>query len=283
MTPRVSVLRQIGLIFRQEMSDALRSRRAAVVLLLYLAAATLTMNGSLSLLQRLESELASVLQLPASAEPGVVTQALWKSERFRNMVARAAGSTSLVAELVGLSPIVLIYAGLAFFYTPFLAVLVAAPRLSEDLSHGSVRFVVSRAPRGAWSAGKGLAQVGLIAFSLLMGAAGAWIVARFRMPGADALELALGFASESGRALIYTLPFIGLAVGISQTTRSPNRAIGFGLALLFMLGILAWACSRYEGEGWAQIWTALRRCLPQAYRMDLWSRAPPRFIPAAVA
>jgi len=57
-----------------EWFDALRSRRALVVLLLYLAAAVCNMHWSINLLHKLESELATALQLrprnrPAWSQP----------------------------------------------------------------------------------------------------------------------------------------------------------------------------------------------------------------------
>lgn len=283
MTGKSSVARQIGWVMRQELSDALRSRRAAVILLLYLAVSALTMNGALSGLLRLENELASVLQLPASPEPGAVTSALWKSERFRRIVSSATGSSSLVSELIGVSPIVLIFAGLAFFYTPLLAILVVSPRISEEISGGAARFALSRTSRGAWSAGKSLGLVALVGVALLMGGAGAWTVARFRMPGADPLELASGILVESVRALAYSIPYLGLALGVSHVTRSPSRATGVALAVLFAVSLLAWVSAKYAGEGWAALWNAARAVTPQAYRVDLWFRAPARFLPAAVS
>jgi hypothetical protein len=254
-----------------------------VILLLYLAVSALTMNGALSGLLRLENELASVLQLPASPEPGAVTSALWKSERFRRIVSSATGSSSLVSELIGVSPIVLIFAGLAFFYTPLLAVLVVAPRISEEVAGGAARFALCRSSRGAWSAGKALGLVALVAVALLMGGAGAWIVARFRMPGANGPELAAGILIESVRALVYSLPYLGLALGVSHVTRSPSRAVGAALATLFIVGLVAWVSAKYEGEGLARLWAAARGLTPQAYRVDLWYRSPARFIPAAVS
>lgn len=276
-------IRQTLLVCRQELAEALRSRRAAVILFLYLTASALAMNGALSALQRLENELAAALQLPPSPEPGSVVRALWKSDRFRKMVSAMTGSPALAEQLVGTSPIVLIYSGLIFLFTPVLAVLAAAPRISEETASGSARFALIRTSRGIWSTGKALGQVALVAFSLLLSAAGAWIVSRFRMPGAEGLDLAVGMVLESFRALFYSLPYLGLAIGVSQSIKSVSRATGAALAGLFLLGILAWASARYEGDGLAQGWAVVRQLTPQAYRVDLWFRDPARCIPAALA
>ena len=53
-----------------EWENALRSRRALVLLLLYLAAAVLCMKGTISMLSKMESELVRVLRLPDSGRCG---------------------------------------------------------------------------------------------------------------------------------------------------------------------------------------------------------------------
>ena len=56
-----------------EWGGAIRSRRALVLLVLYLGAAVLCMNGTISILGKMEKELATMLQLPDSGETGVVS------------------------------------------------------------------------------------------------------------------------------------------------------------------------------------------------------------------
>ena len=78
-----------------ELSGAIRSRWALVVLLLYLASTAFCMYGTISILGRMEGELARVLQLPANENTGMVSVELWKSKPFRGMV-RAAVADDLV-------------------------------------------------------------------------------------------------------------------------------------------------------------------------------------------
>ena len=270
------------LVMRYELADGLRSRRAAVVLLLYVAAAALTMNGTISILQRIETQLASVLQLEASDQAGVVTDALWKSNRFRHMVRDAVGDDSLVGDLFGIPPVVLIYGGLAFFYTPLLVMLVAATRIAEELASGSARYVLFRTSRLSWVTGKWLGQALMVGVALLMGAAAAWCVARFRMAATDPLATSLGMALWAGRTWIYSLAYIGLALGLSQLVRSPGKASALGLLSLFALSILAWAADRYYGEGVRQLWHLGNMLAPQALRFDLWRSRLPWIVPAGV-
>lgn len=274
--------RQAFLVLRNELADALRSRRAVVVLLLYVAAGVLTTNSSISLLQKIEGELSEVLQLEASAQAGTVTSAMWKSDRFRRMVAQAAGDKSLVDDLMGTPPIVLIYGGLAFFYTPILAILISAPRIAEELSSGSARYALLRTSRLSWSTGKFLGQVALAGMALVLSGVGAWVVARIRMAASEGPEVATGMLLSAGRAGIFSTAYVGLATGLSHLTRAPGRATAIGLVGLLVFGILGWASDHYYGPGLRQLWHLGSVLTPQAHRLDLWRWDPARLVPAIV-
>lgn len=274
--------RQTFLVLRNELADALRSRRAVVVLLLYVAAGVLTTNGFIGVLQKIEGELSEVLQLEPSAHAGTVTSAMWKSERFRRMVAQAAGDKSLVDDLMGTPPVVLIYGGLAFFYTPILAILISAPRIAEELSSGAARYALLRTSRLSWSTGKFLGQVALTGVALLLGGLGAWAVAYIRMAASEGPEVATGMLLAAGRAWVYSTAYVGLAIGISHWTRAPGRATALGLIALLVLGVLGWASDHYYGAGLRQLWHLGSVFTPQAHRLDLWRWDPAHLVPAVI-
>ena len=280
MTP---VIRQVWLFTRYEFQDALRSRRAWVVLGLFWATALLTMNGFLSILLRLENELAETLLLPAADKPGAVINALWESDRFQQMVARSVQSDTLVSELVGLSPIALVFAGLLFFYTPLLVALVAPVRVAEEWSNGTVRFVVFRAPRWAWSAGKVLGQAGLLLVALSSSALAAWGLMRLRMIGAEDWTHAWQMGGWALRAWFYGFAFLGLLMGLAPAVRSPSRCTGLALLLLFLVTLAAWAADRYAAEtGWRAFLPFVRALLPQGHSLSLWRQSAAHFVPAAL-
>lgn len=277
----LSPLRASWVVARNELSDGFRSRRAAVVLLLYIAVAALTMNVVLSGLQRIEHELAGVLQITAGDAPGAVTRSLWKSETFRNMVKHAVQDDALVQDLFGTPPEALIHGGLSFFYTPLLVILLTAHRISEERASGSARYVYLRMPRLTWVAGKAVGQAILLLAALLMGAAAAWIVARFRMPGMDGPGVAGFILIWSLRSWLYSLAFLGLALGLSQCTKMPALASVFGVLALIALAILSWLADFLGGSGWGRVWDVLRLLSPYAFRWDLWRSHPAYFWPAA--
>ena len=279
----MTFLRWVLLIARNEWGDAFRSRRAIVILLLYVSTAVLTMNGLLSGILRLEKQLGEVLLLSASPEPGAVVDALWNSARFRDIVAGMVRSDSLVTELVGVSPVALAFAGLAFLYTPFLIALVAPVRVSEELAGGAVRYVLLRAPRLAWSLGKFLGQILFVAAGLLLSAFGAWMIAAIRLPVADQLAIGLSILEWSFRVWIYGIAYVGLTLGVAHLTRSPGRATALALFAVVGMSLVAWTSRTYADSWLTGIGPILHQLTPQAYRGDLWRQSAVYVAPAIVA
>ena len=76
-----AAFRRIWLTALYEWRGAIRSRRALVLFALYLATAVLCMYGTISILGKMEAELAKLLMLPGGSEAGIVSEALWKIGR----------------------------------------------------------------------------------------------------------------------------------------------------------------------------------------------------------
>ena len=164
-----------------EWENALRSRRALVLLLLYLAAAVLCMNGTISVLGKMETELVRVLRLPDSGQTGVVSETLWKSKAFRNMVATAVDDRLVFEDISQRHPVELLYAWFAFLCAPILVVLVSGTRVADDLRTGVARYMLMRVTRLEWSLGKYVGQALMIVCALAVSAFGAWCVALYRL------------------------------------------------------------------------------------------------------
>lgn len=266
--------RAVGVVTAYEFLDALRSRRALVVLILYTAMAVLTTNSAINVLQKVEAELSSALQLDEPDAIGTVSSSIWKSERFRRLVARAVGEDALVNDLIGTPPIVLIFGGLAFFYTPLLVVLIASTRVSEEIGSGSARYAVQRTSRLAWTVGKWLGQVALIGIALLTGGVGAWIVATIRMAATEGAAVVAGMLLTALRAWVYALAYVGLATGVSHCLRSPGRATAVAMLGMLALSVLWWMSERGYGPGVRELWHLVQWMTPQQQRLSLWRLEP---------
>ena len=130
---------RIGQVALAECAGAVHSRRALVILVLYLLSSVFCMVGTISILGKMEAELVNVLQLPESQRTGVVSATLWKSKPFQRMVKASLKNDLVYDDIVGRHPAELVYAWFAFLCAPLLAVLVAGNRVADDLRSGAVK------------------------------------------------------------------------------------------------------------------------------------------------
>jgi ABC-type transport system involved in multi-copper enzyme maturation permease subunit len=186
------------------------------------------------------------------------------------MISALIGDRDVAQSLMSMPPIALLYGFLAFFYTPFFVLLTATPRVAGDVWTGAARFVLFRTSRAAWVLGKLLGQAALVLLAIGLGALGAWCLARIRLEGMDGMAAARGMAIMGFKAWIFSLPFLGLALGISQLVRSPNTANALGFIAWLGTGILAVTAKRFAGDGLRAGWDLALMLVPQGYQLDLW-------------
>lgn len=263
-----------------EWTGAVRSRRALVLLALYLVFAVGCMYVTISILGKMEVELAKLLQLPASDQTGVVSATLWKSKPFQRMIHSAVSSELVYHDIVGRHPVELMYGFFAFFFAPLLVMLVAGNRIADDLRSGAVRYSIVRCTRAEWTLGKYLGQTLMIALALAISAVGAWLVAVFRLSGTDVWALLPAMLGWGLRAWIYSLAWVGVALGASHCTRSGSWATVFGILLMAGLalvpGLLKLTASWLEMP-WIENFNVVAPSTMESY---LWRRS---FAPLAVA
>lgn len=266
--------RHVVIVARHELADGFRSRRAIVVLILYLAGAVLATNGFISALNKIEDQVAEMLAVAPDASTGAVTRALWKSPRFRHMLTALVRDKEVAETLLATPPMALIYGWLAFTFTPVLVMLTTSSRIAEEVASGSVRLVFLRSQRHAWCVGKFAGQALLVIVALCLSVIGAWITARIRMTGLQAGATAAGMMIYAAKAWLFSLAFVGLALGVSQLTRSPNLATAIGFVVWIATRILAAVAGHFEGDGIRQVWHGVGLLTPHGHWVNLWSRDP---------
>jgi ABC-type transport system involved in multi-copper enzyme maturation permease subunit len=254
---------------RFEWVDAVRSRRAVVVLALYLAAALLGMNGSITLLGKIEAQLAEVLQLPSDASRGVISTTLWQSKRFQRLVRSSVGDSLVYDDIRGRHPAELLAAWFAFFYVPILTVLVAGNRAADDLHSGSVRYLITRVTRLEWSLGKYLGLSALLLCALLAGGLAAWAAAALRLSGSGVLALLPAMLGWSVKAWCASLAWLGLAFGLSHLVQSGAKALALGTVAVFVWSVAPPLIGRFAGSA-----AVLARLFPGGVDGALWRAAP---------
>ena len=266
----MKLVRDIFLVARHELADSVKSRRAAVVLILYVSVALLACNGFITVLHRIEVELSKTLGLPEASEPGTVINTLWQSKQFRRMMKELVGSREVVEQLMSVHPMALIYGWLVFSLTPPLVMLTASPRISEELGSGSIKYVFLRTSRSAWCVGKFIGQGLMTVVALTLSASATWCLVRYRLTGMEGLAAAQGMIVYSWKGWLYSLSFLGLALGVSQLTRSPNRAMAVGFGAWMGVTILGVMSHNLTDGSWGPLWQGVNMLVPMGHRLDLW-------------
>jgi hypothetical protein len=151
--PGRRLLRDVAVVAWQELADALRSRRALVVLLLFFLGSVAGTLLSIKFIHTVEKSLSGVLGLEAGTGTGGTTATLWKSQWFRSTVTNMVDDKSLAEALLNVPPLSLFFSVIAFLFTPMLVMLTAAPRLAEEIWSGRPASRSSAPPAwpGAWA------------------------------------------------------------------------------------------------------------------------------------
>lgn len=273
----------LGVVARQEIVDAFRSRRVISVLVMYFAGAVAACALFVFALHRIENQLVEAFGLSVSAEGGNVTRTLWQSDHFRHMLGELVGDREVAARLLNLPPLGIFYGWLAFQFTPLLVILMASPRLAEDIGSGAVRFILVRADRSTWCLGTYLGQAGLLALALLGSAAGVWIVGVGWMQAFEPIDTAWAAVQFAVRAWFYGLPFLGLAMGLSCFARSGVVATGVALVGLTAMAIVTALAGHYRTDaGWRRLLDIVYQLAPGGHKPMLWVPDASHLVPAFV-
>jgi hypothetical protein len=274
--------RTVLIIARNELADSIRSRRTAVLLLLYLAGAMAGTLLFIKTLHQVEAQVAETLGVQAVKQAGSVTAALWKSAGFRHILIGLAGDRDLAERLLGIPPLALFYGWISFAFSPLLTVLMSSSRMAEEVWLGSVRFVLFRSSRLAWCLGKFLGQAFQLLPALLLSAAGAWCAGRWSMSSFEPMATAGAMLVFVWKAWVYTIAYLGLASGISLVCRSPHLATALALVWLTVVSALARVAEHFAGDGWRRIWDAVALLTPASHYADLWRFDPAHLVPAMI-
>ena len=268
-------LARIGRVAVTEWAVAVRSRRALVVTLLFLAVSGGLMYALVSVFASLEETLVETLNLPSSDSTGSVTMTLWKSKPFTRMIQHFAGSSLVFVDIQGRHPIVLAYAMLVFWCAPLLTLMVSASRVADDIRSGAARYWLVRVTRTEWSLGKMLGEALMLATAMGIGALAADAVVCARLPLADGIRLLPDVLDWTVRAWGYAFAWLGIFMGLSHLVKSGGKATALGV--LAMLGAAAWEpmlrnlAENVAGLGWVGHLDAL---VPGSAWTLLWRRSP---------
>jgi ABC-type transport system involved in multi-copper enzyme maturation permease subunit len=264
-----------------ELAGAIRSRRAIVLVILYLSASLLGMNGAISALGKMEDQLASVLQVEkVEGKSGVVSAALWKSKPFQRLVRSAAGDSLIYDDICGKHPAELLYAWIVFLAVPLLSLLVSSRRVADEVKSGAAKYMLLRMTRLEFTLAKYIGLALLMLIGLLVGAFGAWCVAAFRLSGADIPALLPAMFVWSVKAWFLSLSWLGISLCVSHLFKSGAKADAFAMLMLIFCSVVP-AIIRHAATGPVSgKLQLLTRLFPSSASAALWRAS---FLPVATA
>lgn len=271
-----------------DLHRSLRSRKAVLLLLLYLAGATAASGAFVHVLRSIEATMADTLQVAQTEKPGTMTGSMMESEQLLQVATELVGDPQLAAQLVATPPLALFYGWVALTFVPVLVTLTSSDAIAADVDSGASRFALVRTSRGAWATGKLLGQAALMVCGVALGAAGAWTVGMVGLARYPAAETALWMARLGGRACVFGFAYLGIALCISQLTRSANKARALGLLALVAIGTVRQLLGADRVHDAAPVVIdSILVLFPGTYALDLWrpelaTRLPAMFILVAL-
>ncbi len=264
-----------------ELAAAVRTRRAIVLVALYLAWSLLGMSAAITALGKMEDRLAEILQVEkVEGKSGVVSAALWKAKPFQQLVRSVVDDSLIYDDIVGKHPAELIYAWIVFLAVPLLTVLVATRRVAEEVKSGAAKYMLLRVTRLEWTLGKYLGIALMMLAGLLVGAIAAWIVAAFRLSGADIPALLPAMIVWSVKAWFLSLAWLGLALGVSHLFKSGAKADAVAILLMIAFSVVP-AILKDFGSAWlGGKLLVFVRLFPSSVDAALWRSS---FLPVAAS
>jgi len=279
---RAHGLIDLAVVLRADLADSRRSWMAGVLILLYLLGSVASSALFVYLLHQIETQIAASLEVASANSTGAMTARLWELEPFRHIIREIVGDEALAERLLRLPPLALFYGWVAITFAPILVVLTAAGSVASEIGSGSARYALVRTSRWRWCLGKLLGQASLALIGILLGGAGVWLIGQIFLTGFEPWASAVGILGFSLRGWIYSLAFLGLAVGVSQLARSQYRAWGMVLLAIIALWLLGYGADRLLGAGWERLGETLRLLTPQHHRLGLWYQDTAHLVPAVV-
>ena len=161
-----------------------------------------------------------------------------------------------------------------------MTVLVATRRVAEEVKSGAAKYMLLRVTRLEWTLGKYLGIALLMLVGLLIGAVAAWIVAAFRLSGADIPALLPAMLLWSVKAWFLSLAWLGLALGVSHLFKSGAKADAVAILLMIAFSVVP-AILKGFGSAWlGGKLLVLVRLFPSSVDDALWRSS---FMPVAAS
>ena len=263
-------LKDTLLIAAHDYRDAFRSRRLMVWLVLYLCVAICSTLIFTFALKLVEDQIADAISIQKSEKAGSVTKSIQKNPMFHKAVHEMIEDEEFADELLSYHPLTLFFGFFSFFCMPFLVIILCSDTIAKDVQSRYVRFNLFRTSRAAYAIGKTLSASSILLFALAISTFIVMIIGVLRLHSYDFLgsfPVMMGFMLK---CWIFSIPFLGVALFASQLSKTPTKALFFGLVLLSFLMIIGVVADAKSGVGFARLWELGNLVTPITFSSGLW-------------
>jgi len=250
-TNRTHELAKVWVIARFDLGTALRTRRAVLALLMYLLIALGTGLAAISIERRVQQALSD-----RGTHPEVLVEA--KAKALTALTIFLGGDREKAEHLMGIPLPVAAFFFVTLTFLPYLIALTSHDLVNRELRDRSARFVLLRASRATFLAGKTLSHVLLFMVVTVVSNAALFAYAALELPAFPIATGATTLTAFWGYALVYGVCFLSLAALVSSFVDSAARSLIALVVVLVALNILAAS----DTAGFLSPW---------AHRGGLWS------------
>lgn len=231
---RRGLLRDIGLIAGFDLRESLRTRRALVLVLLYLLIAASASGIYVQIMTQIQDSVSALSS--ASGDPQGM--AMVQDEGYRMLLLFFAGGDAALADhLASYPPMVLVYSWISLAFLPWFIALTSYDLIAGDLYLRTIRYAALRTSRGAFVLGKLLGQAALVAAVTGLGMLPVVVIGAIYLRGFDFVGTVLALLSTWPITVLCALGFLGIVTLASQLCKGPGAARAVAVGLLFLIWI----------------------------------------------
>jgi ABC-type transport system involved in multi-copper enzyme maturation permease subunit len=243
-----ALLRDVGLIAGFDLRESLRTRRALVLVLLYVVIAASASGIYIRIVNEMRENLASV---PGSAaEISVAADAGYGAL----LLFFAGGDGALANHLATYPTMVLVFAWISLAFLPWFIALTSYDLIAGDLHLRTIRYAALRTSRGAFVLGKLLGQAALVAGVTGLGMLPVLVLGAIYLPGFDLLGTLFALLSTWPVTVLCALGYLGVVTLASQLCKGPGAARATAVGLLLAVWICALLPAPYTPLNWLSPW-----------------------------
>ncbi len=227
--------RRLWLVAGFELRDAMRSKLAIIIVVLFAAGSALGSAGFIKSMQGAESAARDLLAEQAGIDPEMIPIEQVRSQAM-TLVFSFVEDEELREVLLGLQPLAIFFGYASLQAVALLVLTLSAGSHAGDIQNGTARFSLFRCNRPTWALGKMLGHSGLLAVGLLVGALVAGLMGLTMQPEFEPRTFT-DLLVAAARTWFYGLTYLAVFSGLSLIAGTPMKARALCLAALIGSGL----------------------------------------------